>query len=639
MTFQTPFKIRAAAPITAASLLVMLLAAPPAAAQTPTVSFGAAAYTANEGTTHNIPINLSAAATAAVTVTYAFAGTAKSANPNFDFEAPSGELEIASGASTANVVVQIYNDGFRDADETLTFTLQPPSGYAAGDITTAVLTITDTTQDIRIQFNPTISRLTEDDDMHNDDWRLGLETTSDHPDFAISVTATLAEGQTLLTGDRGGDVERNGVIISPFDTIGTTICPGTVNFRIPAGLNFVTWPDNMAAVDDELVEHDESCVLGLEPYTPPAGLPYAVVTAKPSEANGAWTLHITDNDRDDATIAFGENAAATFSYTATAAEADGTLNVPVTISAPPGEATTFYVDDITAAGGASKGAGGDYTIASNQLAFPAQANQAARTQNLVITLNDDSLFEGDEKITLRLRAADDPVDDLGDYYARNNAAVAHITITSADPPLPPEFTVLPSLQTLTLSWSPDPAAPVDTYLARWRLADDGGSPGSWENDNGEDGVDTESQTTYEITGLTNGSTYEVQMASFTASQRSDWSDAHKAEANFTLDVDGRAGMTVHDGMLMVRYLFGVTGAELTDDLSAADAAGITANLDAAKTAGALDVDGETGAGWKDGVLYARYLAGLRGEDLVAGLGIAEDAATVAANIAGNLPGP
>ncbi|MDA8024320.1 MAG: hypothetical protein MPK13_06855, partial [Gammaproteobacteria bacterium] len=142
-----------------------------------------------------------------------------------------------------------------------------------------------------------------------------------------------------------------------------------------------------------------------------------------------------------------------------------------------------------------------------------------------------------------------------------------------------------------------------------------------------------------ITGLTNGSTYEVQMASFTASQRSDWSDAQKAEANFTLDVDGRAGMTVHDGMLMVRYLFGVTGAELTDDLSAADAAGITANLDAAKTAGALDVDGETGAGWKDGVLYARYLAGLRGEDLVAGLGIAEDAATVAANIAGNLPGP
>ena len=128
------------------------------------------------------------------------------------------------------------------------------------------------------------------------------------------------------------------------------------------------------------------------------------------------------------------------------------------------------------------------------------------------------------------------------------------------------------------------------------------------------------------------------MASVTASGNSEWSQALRRVV-FTLDVDGRAGMTLHDGILLARYLFGVTGVALTDGASAATAADIVSILDAAKTAGVLDVDGETGANWKDGVLYARYLAGLRGDALVAGLGLATDAATVAANIAGNLPGP
>ncbi|MGR3913962.1 MAG: hypothetical protein OD918_05470 [Gammaproteobacteria bacterium] len=625
------------------ALLFAALAAQPAVAQT--VSFAQAAYTQNENSAAEIPVTLSAAAAADVVVTYTLGGTAQSETNNFDYAAPLTApytVTIAMGADTANIEFRVYGDGYTEPDETVILTLSPPQGYTAGSIIATTFTIVDTTEVIRVQFNPDSRTINETDDVviGGDPFDptaisevpadIVMEALADHPDFAFQITIE-ADPSSQNDFPDGED----------FTTFGGC---RSFDLTFPAGVNVISYPsprvEGINPAKDDLVEHDERCTMRFRTYAPPAATPYAVMTTPPDQAGGTWTLVLVDDDRDSATIAFGADAAATATYAATAAETDGTLNVPVIISHAPGAATTFFIEDITAAeGAASEGAGFDYTIAEKMVVFPAEADEAARTQNIVITLNDDTLPEASEDIVLRLVAADATVDDLGDYYTRNAAAVARISISSEDVGPPPQFALHPGAQTLTLVWTPEPASgsPVTSYLARHRLADaGGGSPGAWMPS--ADGADAGRSGVYTIMGLTTGNAYEVQMASATAdANNSDWSDSQGKTA-FTLDADDNGEMDGKDGMLIARYLLGVTGDALTDGVSGASpaAASIIATLGIARGAGALNVDGNSATDWKDGILFARYLFGLRGAPLTAGL-TTTDSDTVAASIAASLP--
>ncbi|MGR3913961.1 MAG: fibronectin type III domain-containing protein [Gammaproteobacteria bacterium] len=385
---------------------------------------------------------------------------------------------------------------------------------------------------------------------------------------------------------------------------------------------------NITPLADGLVENDETIRIAL---SPPDG--------HTAGATSSATLTLTDSDRDSASIAFGADAAATSAYAAGVSEdaAGGVFTLPLSISHAPGAATTFLIDSVDGIGAASEGAGGDYRLASNMAVFPAGAAQAARTRNITITLNDDALVEDSESITLRIRSADAPANDLGDYYARNAAASAVITLTSEDVVLPPMLTVHSAAQSLRLAWTPDPSpgnVEAGGYRVRWRLADAGGGAGEWNDD---DGIDPVNDSAYTITGLRNGSTYDVQIAATTsASGNSAWS-LSQSKAAFSLDADASGALDGKDGLLLARYLLGVRGGALTDGVSGASpaAADIIANLDSAKNAGALDADGNNTTDWKDGILFARYLLGLRGAPLTAGV-TSEDASTVADNINGNL---
>ena len=105
----------------------------------------------------------------------------------------------------------------------------------------------------------------------------------------------------------------------------------------------------------------------------------------------------------------------------------GTLNVPVTVSHLPGASTTFAVEVLS---GGTAGEGSDFSIAAKSVTF---GPTTAKTQNVAITLTDDADYENDETIELRIVAADDPGNDLGDHYARNAAgATAAVTVTSED---------------------------------------------------------------------------------------------------------------------------------------------------------------------------------------------------------------
>jgi len=94
----------------------------------------------------------------------------------------------------------------------------------------------------------------------------------------------------------------------------------------------------------------------------------------------------------------------------------------------------------------------------------------------------------------------------------------------------------------------------------------------------------------------------------------------------SLDVDASVAVTRYDaltdGLLVIRYLFGLTGAALTAGAVGPTAtrtapAAISAYLDAIRPL--LDIDGNGNAdALTDGLLIIRYLFGLRGDALIAG---------------------
>ncbi|MGR3913340.1 MAG: fibronectin type III domain-containing protein [Gammaproteobacteria bacterium] len=438
-------------------------------------------------------------------------------------------------------------------------------------------------------------------------------------------------------------------------------------FLFPGGDDFVNYPVNTN--DDELVEADEVFHMTIsknnaEDASYVIGAPTTVVT-------------IIDDDRDSAAIAFGTDTAATAAYTASASEADGTLNVPVRISHAPSTDITFLIRAVTTAGGAIEGR--DYRLASKRVMFPAGADEAARTQNIVITLIDDTLAEVDEDIVLRIVPADRVVNDLGDYYARTAAATARISLSSDETPPPPVFTLQPGDGMLTLNWTPAGGS-ISGYRARWRLADAGnGAPGAWNDD---DGIDAGVDGAHTITGLVNGSEYEVQMAAVNAAGAGAFSASLRDAPTLPPGVPNGLAAETGAGRLILTWTApteidreAVTGyavrwaegAASTDwitppgedslatgsaeatyvlrglksattyevQIAAGNAAGFGAWTQSAQGETAafdLDVDESGGApDWRDGVMVARYLAGLRGAPLTAGVGGASPA-NVAAKI-------
>ena len=96
-------------------------------------------------------------------------------------------------------------------------------------------------------------------------------------------------------------------------------------------------------------------------------------------------------------------------------------------------------------------------------------------------------------------------------------------------------------------------------------------------------------------------------------------------SEFNLNVDGNSGkdekavVNAQDGILIMRYLLGVRGEALTAGQTSATPETVESHIE--KCMGFLDVDNNGNVNQTDGTLIARYLLGLRGDDLFGGLPI------------------
>ncbi|MGR3913751.1 MAG: hypothetical protein OD918_04375, partial [Gammaproteobacteria bacterium] len=108
---------------------------------------------------------------------------------------------------------------------------------------------------------------------------------------------------------------------------------------------------------------------------------------------------------------------------------------------------------------------------------------------------------------------------------------------------------------------------------------------------------------------------------------------------FSWDVDSNGRITAQDGLMIARYLLGVTeGQALVAGLSGAQPADVAAHIE--RGMGVLDVSGNDSANpdGTDGILISRYFLGLRGDVLTDNFSDSDiDAATVERNIRRFLP--
>ena len=189
----------------------------------------------------------------------------------------------------------------------------------------------------------------------------------------------------------------------------------------------------LTLVNDELVEHNQVIPLGIVAADSTADDLGDFYTR--DAAGATANITIADDEQAKAKISFG-SAIATTRHAATVAELTGTIDVPVTISHLPDADTTVALQ---VTGGSARetddpdnttGNPQDFAITTKSVEFTSTGD---KTQNLTVTIEDDSVEEDDETIDLRVAAADNTVDDLGDYYERQGAgATARLTVTSAD---------------------------------------------------------------------------------------------------------------------------------------------------------------------------------------------------------------
>ena len=212
-------------------------------------------------------------------------------------------------------------------------------------------------------------------------------------------------------------------------------------------------------------------------------------------------------------IAMGSNVASTAKYRATVEEnvSGGTLSVPVTVDYLPASSTTFTIA-VLSGGTATEGT--DFSIATKTVTFT--SSDATKTQNLTVTITDDTLAEDDETIELGIVAApqNDPTSNR--FYNRNaNGRLAQITIQSEDaaPAAVTGLNVAAGNARLDLTWT----APADTGSAALSGYDVHYTSAAWVAV-----TRTGTTATQTITSLTNDEDYRVRVRAVNAAGAGPW---------------------------------------------------------------------------------------------------------------------
>ena len=237
----------------------------------------------------------------------------------------------------------------------------------------------------------------------------------------LSVAEQVANAEISIT--LGEAAPAGGVVLNfAYDYSGsdaTTADTGTTRATLT-----VTQGQTEAALlvplnNDNLVENDETFTVTVTTTTS---------DWRVNSAMRVTTVTITDDDADNAKIAFGASATATTELSVSVAENGSTLNIPVTASHRPQTSTTIEIEVLTTG---TTAATSDYSITTKSVTFaPTDTNL---TKNLAVSITDNSIDTDNKTIKLRIKAADDTVDDLGDHYTRHTSgSLATVTISDDD---------------------------------------------------------------------------------------------------------------------------------------------------------------------------------------------------------------
>jgi ribosomal protein L35AE/L33A len=317
---------------------------------TSAVSIGNASVT--EGNAGSVAaafaVTLSVPNSRTVTVNYQTAdGTATAGS---DYTTASGTVTFAPGETAKTVSVPVLGDVIDEADETFTVTLSSPTNATLGSATGVGTIVDDDTATISIND----ASVTEGNTGSvNAVFNVTLSTPSSQ---TVTVQAQTANG----TATAGSDYTATGPVT-------LTFAPGQTSqsFAVPV-------------LGDTIDEADETFVVNL------SGATGGVSISRPQ---GTGT--IVDDDTSNVTIN---------DVSVTEGNSGTTLaTFTVTLSTP--NSRTVTVDYTTANGTAT--AGSDYVTKSGTLTFAA----GVTSQTIAVTVNGDTLNEGDETFNVNLSNA------------------------------------------------------------------------------------------------------------------------------------------------------------------------------------------------------------------------------------------
>ncbi|MBW8682807.1 Calx-beta domain-containing protein [Chitinophaga rhizophila] len=320
-----------------------------------------------------------------VTVNFNVTGTATA---NEDYTSLNTSATILPGQNNITLPVMLLDDNIIEHAETVIVSIR--EGVSTNLGTFNASTVNEATVTINDDDNTAANKVISITAANN-----GAEPSTNGR-FTISLPAgiTASENVTVIYNIAGSAT--NGEDYNTLDGIAI----------IPAGQNNMHL--TVAVVDDHIIEHTETVILGLT-----TGFGQTLGNFTASTANGAATVLITDEDNVPANKVL--------SITAANDAAEPSTNGRFTISLPPGiTAAEDIVITYTVGGTAT--AGIDYTALSGNVIIPAGQNSAS----LPVLIMDDLLLEGDETVIVTITEA--TTTNLGTFTTDITSA----TITIAD---------------------------------------------------------------------------------------------------------------------------------------------------------------------------------------------------------------
>ena len=321
----------------------------------PVVSFTSASQRAGEGSgTRAVKLNLKPAPDAALTVKYTVYGSASGS----DYTALSGTLAVAAGATTASIPVAITDDTADEGDETVVLQLDTSNArYALGSPNRHTLTIEDDDAPLEAWFAAGSQSADEGSGT-----RMVVMNLSPAPDSPITLNYTV--GGTATAG-------------SDYTALSGTLA-------VPKGARTASIP--VAIVDDGLHEGDETVVLTLAGgagYTPSSRRRHSTTL----------TIHANDQPAGPPTITLATTSERV-------SEGAGTHQVSVNIEPAPTSDIRFIIW-LSSFSTATRG--DDYSFPGPEFSRWQVVPAGAKSTTVPVTIIDDELREGDERIEFFLR--------------------------------------------------------------------------------------------------------------------------------------------------------------------------------------------------------------------------------------------